>query len=127
MPKLKVKVGHILRDKETKKLYVVIDIETVVKKHKLRFEYGLLDFLRLRFMMDDVYLTIIPKEDFDKFNGYPVSDNCIKNYTFIYIDQLPKFEIMNLCNPYKITVKKYDYSIFYFNDANRKYTDKEGE
>ena len=127
MPKLKVKVGHILRDKETKKLYVVIDIETVVKKHKLRFEYGLLDFLRLRFMMDDVYLTIIPKEDFDKFNGYPVSDNCIKNCTFIYIDQLPKFEIMNPCNPYKITVKKYDYSIFYFNDANRKYTDKEGE
>ena len=127
MPKLKVRVGHILLDKITRKLYVVIDIESVVKKHKLRFDYGLLEYLRLRFMMNDVYLTIIPKEDFDKFNTYLVSDDYIKNYTYIFIDQLSKFEIMNPCNPYNITVKKYEYSIFDFNNASREYSDKEGE
>ena len=89
--KRKVKVGDILVDKETRNEYLIIDIDVLSVNKKSQLELTVTDWLKTIFGLNDIFITMIPKEDYDKYESYYVREENLIKEVYIFKEDLKKY------------------------------------
>lgn len=91
--KRKVKVGDILVDKETRNRYFIIDIDVLFVNKKSQLELTVKDWIKTIFGLNDIFITMIPEEDYDKYESYYIREEDIAKEIYIFKDDLKKYYV----------------------------------
>lgn len=91
--KRKVKVGDILVDKETRNSYLIIDIDLLICDKKSQLELTVKDWIKTILGLNDIFITMIPEEDYDKYESYYIREEDISKEIYIFKDDLKKYYV----------------------------------